>query len=187
MSPQCPVIKRPYPPGQRGGRRRRASFSEYSKELSEKQKLKRYYGLNEKQFRAYVKNVLEKRGKVEDATLLLIKSLEGRLDNVVFRLGFARSRREARELVSHSHFLVNQKPVNIPSFATAKGMTIALKETKKKKNFFKDLGVALKNYKPPAWLKLDAQKMEGKIVGEPTLEDVASPVDISSIFEFYSR
>jgi small subunit ribosomal protein S4 len=180
------MIKRPYPPGARK-KRRRSVLSEYGKELTEKQKLKTYYGLREKQFRKYVKDILEKRGKVEDASILLIKKLESRLDNVVFRLGFARSRREARELVSHGHFLVDSKPVNIPSFEVKKGQVISLKETKKKKPLFKNLSMTLKNYQPPAWLKLDREKMEGKIVGEPSREDLGVPVDVSAIFEFYSR
>lgn len=187
-SPKCPMIKRPYPPGQKKRRRRRVRFSEYGKELAEKQKLRRYYGLGEHQFRKYVKGVLQKRGRTkEDASLTLIKKLEKRLDNVVFRLGFARSRAESKELVSHSHFLVNSKPVNIPSFEVKKGTKVYLKETKKQKPFFKNLSLTLKNYTPPAWLKLNREKMEGEVVGEPTAEDISSAVDIPAIFEFYSR
>jgi len=102
-------------------------------------------------------------------------------------LGFARSRREARELVSHGHFLVDSKPVNIPSFQVEKGQVISVKESKKKKPYFKNLSVFLKNYQPPAWLKLDSQKLEGKIIEEPTGEDIGVPLDVSAIFEFYSR
>lgn len=186
MLPKCAFVKRPYPPGIRQ-KRRRFSFSEYAKELSEKQKLKNYYGLREKQFKRYVKNVLQKRGKIEDATLFLIQSLERRLDNVVFRMGFARSRREARNFVNHSHFLVNGKSINIPSFQTTKGMKINVKPTKQEKEFFKLISLTLKNYKAPNWLRIDVKKLSGEVIGEPTLEDVSSSVDISSIFEFYSR
>ena len=186
-SPKCPMVKKPYPPGPQRKRRRSILLSEYGKELNEKQKLKNYYGLREKQFKRYVEEILKARGKVEDAGILLIKKLEKRLDNVVFRLGFARSRREARELVSHGHFLVDSKPVNIPSFQVEKGQVISVKESKKKKPYFKNLSVLLKNYQPPAWLKLDSQKMEGKIIEEPTGEDIGVPVDVSAIFEFYSR
>lgn len=185
--PKCPMIKRPYPPGPRRKRRRRTALSEYGKELAEKQKLKNYYNLRESNFSNYVKEILQKRGKVEDATLLLVRKLEKRLDNVVFRLGFAKSRKEARELVGHAHFLVNSKPVNIPSFEVKKGAVVSLKENKKKKNLFKNLSLVLKNYQPPEWLKLDKQKIEGKVVSEPSLEDTGVIVDISSIFEFYSR
>ncbi len=186
-SPKCPMVKKPYPPGLQRKRRRSILLSEYGKELAEKQKLKNYYGLRENQFKRYVEEILKARGKVEDAGILLIKKLEKRLDNVVFRLGFARSRREARELVSHGHFLVDSKPVNIPSFQVEKGQVISIKESKKKKPYFKNLSVFLKNYQPPAWLKLDREKLEGKMIGEPTGEDIGVPVDVSAIFEFYSR
>jgi len=186
-SPKCPMVKKPYPPGLQRKRRRSILLSEYGKELAEKQKLKNYYGLRENQFKRYVEEILKARGKVEDAGILLIKKLEKRLDNVVFRLGFARSRREARELVSHGHFLVDSKPVNIPSFQVEKGQVISVKESKKKKPYFKNLSVFLRNYQPPAWLKLDSQKLEGKMIGEPTGEDIGVPVDVSAIFEFYSR
>ena len=186
-SPKCPMVKKPYPPGLQRKRRRAILLSEYGKELAEKQKLKNYYGLREKQFKRYVEEILKARGKVEDAGILLIKKLEKRLDNVVFRLGFARSRREARELVSHGHFLVDSKPINIPSFQVEKGQVISVKESKKKKPYFKNLSVFLKNYQPPAWLKLDSQKLEGKIIEEPTGEDIGVPLDVSAIFEFYSR
>ena len=187
LSPKCAIIKKPYAPGTRKRRRRNPRLSEYGKELAEKQKLRAYFGLSESQFRKYVRDILKSRGKVEDATLLLLKKLEKRLDNVVFKLGFAKSRREARELVSHSHFLVNQKPVNIPSFEVKKGTIISLKENKKKKPFFQSLKVSLKNYQSPEWLKLNKEKIEGKVIEEPSVDEVSSAVDISAIFEFYSR
>ena len=187
-SPKCPMIKRAYPPGPQKRRRRRTLLlSEYGKELAEKQKLKNYYGLRETQFRKYVKEILKSRGKVEDAALSLIKKLEKRLDNVVFRLGFAKSRKEARSLVSHGHFLVNSKPVNIPSFELKKNEVVSLKETKKKTTLFKNLFLALKSYQPPLWLKLNHKKMEGQLIGEPSLEEIGPIADVSSIFEFYSR
>jgi len=186
FSPKCPFIKRPYPPGPKKKRRGRP-LSEYGKELSEKQKLQNYYGLREGQFAKYVKNVLAKRGQVEDATLFLAQQLESRLDNVVFKAGFARSRAEAREMVSHSHFLVNGKPVNIASFKTKKGNTIALKDGKKNKEFFKLILGQLKNYQAPAWLKINKDNLSVVVESQPTLDDIGLPVDISSIFEFYSR
>ncbi len=185
FSPKCPFIKRPYPPGIRK-KRGRFNVSEYSKELSEKQKLRNYYGLREKQFAKHVKEAMAKGGRT-GATLFLISKLEGRLSNVVFKMGLARSRREARELVSHGHFLVNDKPVNISSFNTKQGMKISLKPSKKDKTVFKNLIIAMKNYQAPSWLKVDFDKLEGEIVGQPSLEDVGLPVDIPSIFEFYSR
>ncbi len=188
LSPKCPMVRRPYPPGAKKKKKRgHGKLSEYGKELAEKQKLKKYYGLSERQFRAYVKNILKKRGGQADAALSLISKLEHRLDNVIFRLGFAKSRREARVLVSHSHFLVNGRPVNVASFATKKGDKIVIKESKKNRINFRALPHLLKNYQAPAWLKLDKDKVEGSVVGEPTLDNMESAVDISAIFEFYSR
>jgi small subunit ribosomal protein S4 len=186
LSPKCTMVKRPYAPGPKKKRGHRA-MSEYGKELAEKQKLQKYYGLREKQFGHYVKGILDRRGKVEDATLLLIRQLESRLDNVVFRLGFAKSRVEARQLVSHSHFLVNGKSVNIPSFQVKKDMVILVKPSKNQKIIFKNLSAAWKNYNPPSWLKLDKEKMEGTILSQPSAADAGSTVDITAIFEFYSR
>ncbi|MCP6718114.1 MAG: 30S ribosomal protein S4 [Patescibacteria group bacterium] len=185
-SPKCSMVRRPYAPGQKGKRRRRPP-SEYAKELREKQKLKNWYNLEERQFKKYIKALLTKRGKIEDTPLLLIKKLESRLDNTIFRLGFAPSRKGARSLVSHSFFLVNGKTMNIPSHLLKKGDVISLKPQKLKKNITKEFRQLVKKHKVPSWLKLDEQKLEGKIIGEPTLEEVVPPVDLLSIFEFYSR
>lgn len=186
LSPKCPMVRKPYPPGQKGKRKLKA-LSEYGKELKEKQKLKNWYNLRENQFRKYVKETLAKRGKVEDATSLLIKTLESRLDNVVFRLGFASSRSQARQLVSHSHFLVNGKVINIPAYQVKKGDKIIIQAAARKKNIFQNLPTLLKKYKAPAWLELNIEKLEGKVIGEPSLEEAAPPVEISAIFEYYSR
>lgn len=185
LSPKCPFIKRPYAPGPKK-KRRGFSFSEYAKELREKQKLKNYYGLREKQFKNYITDALSRRGK-EDTVSALIKRIESRLDNVVFRMGLAKSRKEARKLVSHKHFLVNNKPVNIPSFETKKDMVISVKPAHKERTVFKNQTLLLKNYQAPGWLKVSPEKLEGKIIAEPNSEEVGSAVDIPSIFEFYSR
>jgi len=186
FSQKCAMVKRPYPPGKKG-KRRRSPLSEYGKELREKQKLRNLYGLGERQFKKYVREVLGKRRKVTDVSALLIKILESRLDNVVFRLGFASSRGQAKQMVSHSYFLVNGKSLDIPSYQAKKGDIIALKSTKAQKAIFKNLKNIIKKYKTPGWLELDAQKLEGKIIGQPSLEEVAPPVEITAIFEFYSR
>jgi len=180
------MVKRPYPPGPKK-KRTSTKLSEYGKELREKQKMKNFYNIREKQFRKTVLQVLQKRGKVEDASLLLIRSLETRLDNVIFRLGFAKSRKEARQLVSHGYFLVDSKPVNIPSFRVKKGMVISFRENKKKKDIFKNIVAILKNYQPPSWLKLDKKEVKAEVVAYPSSEDLGLPVEIPSIFEFYSR
>jgi small subunit ribosomal protein S4 len=180
------MVKRPYPPGQKG-KRRPTPLSEYGRELREKQKLKNWYNLEERQLKNYVKKVLAKRGKVEDASFLLVQNLEKRLDNVVYRLGFAKSRREARQLVSHGHFLVNGRPVNIPSYQLKVGDVISLKKEKLKKVAFQNLKETLKKHKVQSWLFLDPEKMEGKVISEPKREEVMPPVEVSAIFEFYSK
>jgi small subunit ribosomal protein S4 len=186
LSPKCPMVKRPYPPGELG-KKRKSPPSEYKKELIEKQKLRYWYGLSDRQLKKYVREVLKKRGKVEDVSTLLIQNLEKRLDNVVYRLGFALSRDQARQLVSHKFFLVNGKPVNIPSFSLKVGDVISLKPQKSKKVIFKDLKEKLKKHPVPSWLSLDPEKLEGKIISEPKVEEVAPPVEVSAVFEFYSR
>lgn len=180
------MVKRPYPPGEKRKRRTRA-LSEYGKELREKQKLKNWYNLKERQFRNYVKKVLEKRGRVEDAGALLIKKLESRLDNVVFRLGFVSSRSQARQIINHGYFLINEKKVTAPAYQVKKGYKVSLHPKSLQKAVFKNLSTVLKKHKPPSWLELNIEKLEGKVVGEPSLEEAAPPAEISSIFEFYSR
>lgn len=189
-SPKCPFVLKPYPPGNKG-KRRSIGFSEYARELREKQRLRRWYNLSEEQFRRYVKKVLDQLhqtgSKSINAEELLIDVLERRLDNVIYRLGFASSRGQARQLVSHGHFLVNKKPVNIPSFQVRKGDKIEIREGSKNKTIFKNLTERLKKYQPPAWLKLDLKNLSGEVIGSPTLEEAAPPAEISSIFEFYSK
>ena len=186
FSPKCALVRKPYPPGLKK-KKFNSKLSEYGKELLEKQKLRNLYLLKEKQFRKYVKDVLNKRGQVDDAGLLLIRKLEKRLDNVVFRLGFVESRKKARQMVSHGFFLVDSKPVNIPSFNVKKGMVISIKENKKNKPICKEISARIKNYQTPAWLQLDKEKLSGKVIGDPSLDDTEIPVHIPSIFEFYSR
>ena len=208
LSPKCPMVRKAYPPGQKR-KRRPTPLSEYGKELRESQKLKNWYNLNKRQFKNYVKQVLAKRGKVEDTAQLLIKILETRLDNVIFRLGLASSRAQAKQLVSHGLFLVNGKSIDTPSYQVKKGDIISVKPQKIKKANFQNLQNLLKKYKPPSWLELKAEKpstraklgaglvphrnevsgagLEGKVIGEPSLEEAAPPVEISTIFEYYSR
>jgi len=184
-SAKCSFIKKPYPPGLRRKKTGKA-LSEYARQLREKQKLKALYGLRENQFRNYVKGTLKRRSS-SDASLELVRKLEKRFDNVIFRLGFARSRKQARQLVVHSQFLINSKPVNIPSYQLKKGEKISVKPNKKTKPFFKGISVVLKQFQPPSWLKLDKENLEAEVIGEPSFEDAGVPVEIASVFEFYSR
>ena len=149
--------------------------------------MKKWYGLSERQFKRYVNETLEKMGKVDDVSNELIRKLEKRLDNVIFRLGFAKSRVQARQLVSHGYFLINDNPVNIPSYQVETNDTVTLNGNKKGKGVFKELAVELKRKEVPVWLSLSKEKLEGKIIGEPSLDEVKPPAEISLIFEFYSR
>jgi small subunit ribosomal protein S4 len=180
------MIRKAYPPGMRGKRRKR-SITEYGKELKEKQKLRNWYNLRERQFKNYIKEVFKKQGRTENIADLLINKLENRLDNAVFRSGFAPSRLQARQLVSHGHFLVNGKKVNIPSYQVKKGDKITLSQKARQKSVFNNISSILKKHEPPSWIKVNAEKLEGEIIGKPSLEETAPPAEISSIFEFYSR
>ena len=186
LSPKCPIVRKSYAPGQKR-KRRFGALSEFGKELKEKQKLKNWYNLKEKQFRNYVRDVLKRRGKVEDSAALLIQKLESRFDNVVFRLGFAGSHKKSRQLVSHGHFLINGRKVNIPSYQLKKGDKISINPFSKEKKIFSNVAIALKKHQAPSWLKLDTEKLEGEVIGKPRLEEVAPPAEISTIFEYYSR
>jgi small subunit ribosomal protein S4 len=186
FSAKCPLNKKPYPPGLKGKRRTRA-LSEYGKELKEKQKIRNWYNLSEHQFKKYIQEALRKRKSNENSAEFLIQKLEFRLDNVVLKLGFATSHSHARQMVSHGHFLVNGKPIDIPSYSVKIGDKISVRENSKKKNVFKDVALNLKKYQAPSWLKLDKSKPEGEILNKPTLEEVNPPAEVSSIFEFYSR
>lgn len=183
---KCAAVRRPYAPGKKG-KRRTKNLSEYGRELREKQSLRNWYGLREQQFKNYVRTTLAKKGKAENLGLMLMKSLESRLDSVVFRLGFATSRVLARQLVSHNNFLVNGKPVNIPSYQVKKGDVIAVAPRKVKKVYFQGILPGLKKHKAPTWLVLNADKMEGKMTDEMKMEEINPPGEIESIFEYYAR
>ncbi len=187
MSPKCAFVRRPYPPGNKGKGRGRRNVSEYKKELTEKQKLRNWYNLREKQFSKYVKQVLEKRGQVEDAGVVLIKKIAARLDNVVCSLGFTASRPKARQLVNHGHFLVNGKRVNIPSYQIKKGDVISVEPKSQKKAAFKSISEVLKKMKAPAWTQFNVEKLEAKIISAPTFDQNLPPAEIHAIFEYYSR
>lgn len=186
LSPKCAMVKRPYAPGQKA-KKVRQIVSAYGKELKEKQKLKNWYNLTEKQFSNYIMDILGKKSRAGDASVMLLIKLESRLDNVVFQMGFASSRVQARQIVSHGFFLVNAKKVNIPSYRVKKGDKISLRPQAGKKAPFQNLTVSLKNHKAPSWIKIDAQKLEAEIINKPALENVVPPAEISSIFEFYSK
>ena len=162
----------------------RKKKSEYATQLNEKQKVKFVYGVLEKQFRGYYEKAVRMPGKAGDNLLI---QLESRLDNVVFRLGFAATRREARQLVNHGHFTVNGKKVNIPSYQVKPGMVITLKESSRSIERFKLNLEANAYHVIPKWLDFDAANMVGKVVAAPTREDIDLPIEEHLIVELYSK
>ena len=162
----------------------RRKKSEYAMQLQEKQKVKFIYGVLEKQFRGYYEKAVRMPGKAGDNLLI---QLENRLDNVVFRLGYAPPRREARQMVNHGHFTVNGKKVNIPSYQVKPGMVIALKESSRGIQRFKDNVEVNSSLVVPKWLEFDANNMIGKVVAVPTREDIDFPVEERLIVELYSK
>ncbi|RKD25412.1 SSU ribosomal protein S4P [Caminicella sporogenes DSM 14501] len=177
---KCAITRRGSAPGQHGARR--AKLSNYGVQLREKQKVKRYYGVLETQFRKYYE-LAEKQAGITGENLLSI--LERRLDNVVYRLGFASSRKEARQLVRHGHFTLNGHKANIPSMLVNVGDVIQVKEKSVSSPKFKELKEKAVN--TPKWLEVDMENLKGKVVAVPTREDIDLPIEEHLIVELYSR
>ena len=184
MSEKCtmndPKVKIPGPHGDR-----RRKLTEYGTQLREKQKTKRYYGVMERQFANYFEMATKVKGLTTGEALLQI--LERRLDNVVYRLGFAMSRAEAKQLVNHGHFTVNGRKVNIPSYLVKEGDVVAM--TDKSKDSDKIKGVLEANSAKPVvkWIEKDSENVKGKIVALPTVEDIDLPIEVHLIVELYSK
>jgi small subunit ribosomal protein S4 len=159
-------------------------MTDYGKQLREKQKAKRLYGLSETQFSNYFEASVKMKG---DSGVNLVRSLETRLDNTVYRAGFAKSRAAARQIVSHSQVQVNGRKVNIPSFHVRQGDVITIQERKKGKSSWKNLSDELKNYEAPSWLTVDVPNLTVKISGEPTGEELKQIFEPKLIIEYYSR
>lgn len=181
---KCASIRKPYPPGSRPRGRRRTQ-SEYGRQLAEKQKTKALYGLGERQLRRYVETALARRSETAEAFLA---QLEGRLDTAVWRLGFALSLAEARQLVSHGHFLVNGTRVTIPSRAVRPGEEITIRTLSLARVPFSSLAERLKKHTPPAWLALKRETATGTVLRPASSKDLGIiPVNIQTVLEFYSR
>ena len=174
--------KRSSPPGQHGHNRVR--LSEYGSQLKEKQKAKFSYGVMERQFSNYFQKALKQAGVTGDN---LLKLLELRLDNTVFRLGFAETRAQARQLVSHGFFEVNGKKVDIPSYSLRVGDTVAVRPVKQKSKYIEKLKEKLKSFKPQEWVELNAGSLNGKILTQPTPELIGNTINTQLIVEHYSR
>ena len=181
-SPRCAIERRRTPPGTRGMRHRRVS--DHGVQLREKQKARYIYGVLERQFRRYMEEAFRKPGVTGQ---YLLQALERRLDNGVFRLGFAESRKQARQLVLHGHFQVNGRKTNIPSYNLRPGDLITWKEAHKQKDFFKVLTDGIPRRPVPEWLRLDVANMSGTVTSLPGEEDVMSTIDSRLIVEYYSR
>ena len=179
---RCSYDRRNYGPGQHG--RARSKFSDYGNQLREKQKVKRIYGILEKQCRRYFRKASRQKGVTGENFLSL---LERRLDNVVYRLGFATTRNEARQLVVHRHFLVNGKIVDIPSYLLKPSDTVEPKEKSKKLNRIVESLEAVERRGIPRWLILDKQKLQGTLSDLPTREDITIPIQEQLIVELLSR
>ncbi len=180
---KCAIDRRAYAPGQHGQARAKKP-TEYGLQLREKQKARRMYGVMEKQFRHYFDEAVRRKGVAGENLLIL---LERRLDNVVFHLGFASSRAEARQLVNHGHFTINGKKVDIASYSVRIGEVIAVKEGSKSSPRLKQLIENLGTRTVPSWLSLDANAVAGTVVVLPTREDIQIPIQEHLIVEKYSR
>lgn len=186
LSDKCSFDKRSYPPGQHGqgrGRRPRKQ-TEYGLQLREKQKVKRIYGVMEKQFRNYYKRAARQRGVTGENLLSL---LERRLDNVVYRLGFANSRNQARQFVRHNHFQINGSKVNIPSYLVKQGDELLVKENSRKLDAVKSAIERVEARGMPSWLEVDRDAMRGVILSLPSREDVPQEIQEQLIVELYSK
>jgi len=179
-----PKSKKKYPPGQHGQRRTRRQ-SEYGLQLREKQKVRRYYGVLERQFRRHYEEAVRRGGVTGDN---LLQVLESRLDNTVFRMGFAVTRAQARQLIVHGHFTVNGRKTDIPSYQVRPGDEISVKENKRGTAYFKDFQVELESKRPPDWVSVDAPKLVGKVLSLPARDQmVLPPFNEALIVEYYSR
>jgi small subunit ribosomal protein S4 len=179
---KCSFERRPTPPGQHGVRRRK--MGEFGIQLREKQKMRRVYGVLERQFRNYYREAEGTTGVTGEA---LLQRLETRLDNVVFRLGFASSRAQARQLVAHGHFAVNGTATNVPSYSMKPGDRVEVRESRRSREAFKVIKETLRSHTAPEWLSLDAAQLAGSVSTLPRRDQM--PLDLSEqlVVEYYSR
>jgi small subunit ribosomal protein S4 len=185
-SSKCAIEKRPFVPGQHGpnAKARRSKASDYSMQLREKQKMRRIYGILEKQFERYFQMALKRRG-VTGAELIIL--LERRLDNVVYRMGFAQSRAAARQLVSHAHFNVNGHPIDVPSYLVKPGDRITVRDASRKLNYWKTLAADGDTPPMPGWIQVDRPTLTAAIAVLPKREEIDVPLKEQLVVEYYSR
>ncbi|OGF58964.1 30S ribosomal protein S4 [Candidatus Giovannonibacteria bacterium RIFCSPLOWO2_01_FULL_43_160] len=181
---KCALKRKPYPPGIHGKSFRRG-LSEFGQQLKEKQKVKFLYGLRETQFRNYIDKAVAQRAIPSGEAI--IRNLEMRLDNIIYRLGFAPTRAGARQMVNHGHILVNEKRVNIPSYKLKMGDAVVIRPGSLQKGVFMNLAMTIKKYAPPEWLELDKTSYAGKVIAYPSTDALIRSYNLSSIVEYYSR
>lgn len=182
FSDKCSYDRRPYPPGQHG--QGRIKFSEYGIRLREKQKVRRMYGVLEKQYRRYFEMADRQKGVTGEN---LLRLLERRLDNTVFRLGFGVTRAEARQLVRHNHFMVNGRRVNVPSFLVKTGDVVSVRERSRKIARIQEAMETVERRGTPPWVEVEPKEFRGVIKAMPSREDVTAQIQEQLIVEFYSR
>ncbi|MDD5039831.1 MAG: 30S ribosomal protein S4 [Patescibacteria group bacterium] len=184
-SPKCPAVKRPYRPGMHGPKKSQR-LSEYGLQLREKQKAKFLYGLQEKTFRNYIIKAKHSKGDAGQNVMLL---LETRLDNTLYRIGIAKTRRAARQIVNHGHILVNKRTIDIPSYHVKAGNVISINESSLKKPFFSDSLKSIDKKRIPSWISVsnESGNLKATITGKPTENELQQGFDTAIIIEFYSR
>jgi small subunit ribosomal protein S4 len=183
LGPKCAMVKRNYGPGVHGQKGRKR-LSDFGTQLAEKQKAKKYYGLAEKQFRLTFEKAAKKQG---DAGKNFLRLLESRLDNVVFRLGFATSRAQARQLVNHGHITVNDRKTDIASFSVKLGQVVKIRKSSQNSPYFRNLNERLAKAERPSWLDFNTTDKSGKILHEPKDLDLPQSINVQMIIEYYSK
>ena len=181
-SKKCAFERRPSPPGQHGVRRRKVG--DYGLQLREKQKVRRTYSVLERQFKNYFDSAEARPGVTGEN---LLRMLELRLDNAVFRMGFATSRAAARQLVAHGHFAVNGRPTNVPSYQLKSGDRIEVRESRRNREPFKVAKETLRSHQPPDWLSIDAAKLSGTVLDQPRRDQMPLDLNEQLVVEYYSR
>jgi len=184
-SPKCAMVKKNYQPGFHGPKKNLKKLSAYGQQLREKQKTKRIYGLLEKPFKNIIKKALKDK---KESGAAILNHLENRFDNIIYRLKLAPSRNAAKQLINHSHFQINDKNVNIPSYVVKIGDKIKVKDHKAKDAYWEKIKKSFKKKEEiPTWLNLDIKKLEATINGAPSIDNLQKIIDTSLIIEFYSR
>jgi small subunit ribosomal protein S4 len=181
-SKKCAFERRPSPPGQHGVRRRKVG--DYGLQLREKQKVRRTYSVLERQFKNYFDSADARPGVTGEN---LLRMLELRLDNAVFRMGFATSRAAARQLVTHGHFAVNGRPTNVPSYQLKSGDRVEVRESRRSREPFKVAKETLRSHQPPDWLSIDAAKLSGTVLDQPRRDQMPLDLNEQLVVEYYSR